>query len=240
MSATISIAPIPLRIKKRDQSYEPFKFDKISARIRKECWGLDDCVDPATIANDVLRKVKTYADISSTILDEAIVGHSYHEMNVHPDFAVLAFRIELSMLYKATKHVKSYSSSCEVLFRSVDKDGKPRPQITREVYEFVVANKERLDSEIIHSRDQMGDYFGLKTLEKSYLLRVNDKIVERPQHMYMRIAVALFNPNIEAVVKMYNIFSSRRGTLATRGYKIWERPERTRRAVFFSPLSTIP
>ena len=132
----------------------------------------------------------------------------------HPDYAILAARIAISNLHKETK--KSFSTVVADLYRWINpKTNKPAPMIADDVYQIVMDNKDVLDSAIIYDRDFAYNYFGFKTLERSYLLRINGKIVERPQHMIMRVAVGIHGTNIEKVIETYNLMSERYFTHAS-------------------------
>ena len=126
----------------------------------------------------------------------------------HPDYAILAARIAVSNLHKQTK--KQWSSVVSDLYHYVNpKNGRPSPMIAKETYECVMRHKEELDSAIVYDRDFNYQYFGFKTLERSYLLKLDGKIVERPQHMIMRVAVGIWGDDVERVIETYNLMSSK-------------------------------
>ena len=132
----------------------------------------------------------------------------------HPDYAILAARIAISNLHKETE--KTFSTVVDNLFKWVNpKTGKKAPMIAEDVHKVVMENKETLDSAIIYDRDFAYNYFGFKTLERSYLIRINGKIVERPQHMIMRVAVGIHGANLEKVIETYNLMSERYFTHAS-------------------------
>jgi len=132
----------------------------------------------------------------------------------HPDYAILAARIAISNLHKETE--KTFSTVVDNLYRWVNpKTGKKAPMIADDVHKIIMDNKETLDSAIIYNRDFAYNYFGFKTLERSYLLRINGKIVERPQHMIMRVAVGIHGTNLEKVIETYNLMSERYFTHAS-------------------------
>ena len=133
---------------------------------------------------------------------------------VHPDYALLAARIAVTNLHKNTK--KNFSRIIEELYNYIDpKINKPAPLIADDVYEIIMANRDMLDSAIIYDRDFGYDYFGFKTLEKSYLLKINGKVVERPQHMLMRVAVGIHKEDIDSAIETYNLMSENWFTHAT-------------------------
>lgn len=132
----------------------------------------------------------------------------------HPDYATLAARIAVSNLHKQTK--KSFSAVCKDLYDYVNpKNGKHSPMIADNIYAIIEKHKEELDSAMIYDRDFGYQYFGFKTLERSYLLRINGKVAERPQHMIMRVAVGIHGENIEKAIETYNLMSTKHFTHAS-------------------------
>ena len=132
----------------------------------------------------------------------------------HPDYAQLAARISVSNLHKNTK--KSFSDTMKDLYEYVNpRTGKKAPLLSKEVYETIKKNSEKLDSSIIYNRDYGYDFFGFKTLEKSYLLKLSGKIAERPQHMLMRVSVGIHLDDIDSVIETYDLMSKRFFTHAT-------------------------
>lgn len=133
---------------------------------------------------------------------------------MHPDWAILAARIAISNLHKETK--KQFSQVIEDLYQWHNpKTGKHAPMVSEEVYNIVSKNKEALDAAIIYDRDFAYNYFGFKTLERSYVLRIDGKIAERPQHMLMRVSVGIHGDDIEKVIETYNLMSERYFTHAS-------------------------
>jgi len=198
---------------KRDGRSESVKFDKITARIEKLCYGLNpDLVDSIDVARKVIEGL--YDGVTTSELDNLAAETAASLTTKHPDYALLASRIAVSNLHKNT--VKSFSETMSLLYNYVDpKTGKDAPLIADDVYEVILANAETLDSQIIYDRDFSFDYFGFKTLEKSYLLKLNGKIAERPQHLFMRVAVGIHKEDIESVIKTYDLLSERWFTHAT-------------------------
>lgn len=132
----------------------------------------------------------------------------------HPDYSVLAARISVSNLHKQT--TKLFSENIESFFNYVHPTtGEPAPLVSRETYDIAMRHKDELDGAVIHDRDFDLDYFGFKTLEKSYLLKMNGIIAERPQHMLMRVAVGIHGDDIERVIETYDLLSQRFFTHAT-------------------------
>jgi ribonucleoside-diphosphate reductase alpha chain len=197
---------------KRDGRRELVQFDKITARIKKLCYSLHESVDPQRVAMRVIEGV--YDGVSTTELDNLAAEVAATNAVSHPDYASLASRIAVSNLHKATK--KSFTETMTDLYNYVDPvTGDPASLIAEDVHEIIQENSEFLDSQIIYDRDFSYDYFGFKTLERSYLLKMNNKIAERPQQMLMRVSVGIHKDDLEAVVKTYNLLSEGWFTHAT-------------------------
>ena len=198
---------------KRDGTRESVKFDKITARIQKLSYGLEPAhVDPILVAKKVIDGV--YDGVTTSELDNLAAETAASLTVRHPDYAQLASRIAVSNLHKNT--IKSFSKTIEALYHYIDpKNGLNASLIADDVYKIVMENAHTLDSSIIYDRDFGYDYFGFKTLERSYLLKMNNRVAERPQHMIMRVAVGIHKNDIEAALKTYNLMSERWFTHAT-------------------------
>lgn len=197
---------------KRDGRREPVQFDKITARIKKLCYELHDSVDAVKVAMRVIEGV--YDNVTTTELDNLAAEVAATMAVQHPDYASLASRIAVSNLHKATK--KSFAETMEDLYNYLDPiTGARASLIAEDVIELIREHGEFLDSQIIYDRDFNYDYFGFKTLERSYLLKLNGKIVERPQHMLMRVAVGIHKDDLDAVVETYTMMSEGWFTHAT-------------------------
>lgn len=197
---------------KRNGKQESVKFDKVTARIEKLSYGLSRLVSPIDVAKKVIEGI--YDGVSTSELDNLASEIAASLTTKHPDYALLASRIAVSNLHKNT--TKSFSETMERLYSYNDsKTGKWMPLIAEDVWEIVKKHSELLDSSIIYDRDFGFDYFGFRTLEKSYLLKLDGKIVERPQHMYMRVAIGIHKDRIDEVIKTYNLMSERWFTHAT-------------------------
>jgi ribonucleoside-diphosphate reductase alpha chain len=198
---------------KRDGRRESVKFDKITARIERLCYGLDmNYIEPIEIAKKVISGI--YDGVTTVELDNLAAETAASLTTKHPDFAVLAARIAISNLHKVTS--KSFSNTMKRLYTYEDpKTGENASLISKEVYEVVRKNAALLDSSIIYDRDFTYDYFGFKTLEKSYLLKLDGKVVERPQHMLMRVAIGIHHHDIDSVIETYNLLSEKWFTHAT-------------------------
>lgn len=198
---------------KRDGTRESVKFDKITARVQKLCYGLEPThVEPIKVAMKVIEGL--FDGVTTTELDNLAAETAASLTTNHPDYAILASRIAVSNLHKNT--TKSFSKTIHDLYNYVDpKTGLRAQLIADDVYEIVQANAQQLDSSIIYDRDFGYDYFGFKTLERSYLLKMNNKVAERPQHMIMRVAVGIHKEDITAAIETYNLMSERWFTHAT-------------------------
>ncbi|MBN8784595.1 MAG: ribonucleoside-diphosphate reductase subunit alpha [Sphingobacteriales bacterium SCN 48-20] len=202
-----------MQVIKRDGKKESVKFDKITARIEKLCYSLDRrFVSAVDVAKKVIEGL--YDGVTTTELDNLAAETAASLTVKHPDYALLASRIAVSNLHKNT--TKSFSATMENLYNCIDsKTGKHLPLLADDVWQIVQDNAELLDSTIIYDRDYGFDYFGFKTLEKSYLLKLDGKIAERPQHMFMRVAIGIHKTDIDSAIKTYNLMSERWFTHAT-------------------------
>jgi len=198
---------------KRDGRRESVKFDKVTARIEKLCYGLNmDFVSPIEVAKKVIDGI--YDGVTTVELDNLAAETAASLTTKHPDYAILAARIAVSNLHKVTS--KSFSSTMKRLYTYEDpKNGENASLLAKDVWEVIHKHAATLDSAIIYDRDYNYDFFGFKTLERSYLLRLEGKVVERPQHMLMRVSVGIHKDDIESVIKTYNLLSERWFTHAT-------------------------
>tara|TARA_Y100000780_G_scaffold158924_1_gene143890 strand:- start:34803 stop:37154 length:2352 start_codon:yes stop_codon:yes gene_type:complete len=198
---------------KRNGKKEPVKFDKITARVAKLCYGLnEDFVDPVEVGKKVVAGI--YDGVTTTELDTLAAETAAYLTTLHPDYAILAARIAVSNLHKVTE--KSFSKNIQAMYDYVNpKTGEKAPLIGEETYQAVMANADRLDSAIIYDRDFGYDYFGFRTLERSYLLKMNGKVSERPQQMLMRVSVGIHSNDIDKAIETYNLLSEKWFTHAT-------------------------
>ena len=197
---------------KRDGRKEPIMFDKITARVRKLCYGLNDLVDPVKVAMRVIEGL--YDGVTTSELDNLAAETAATMTTTHPDYALLAARISVSNLHKNTK--KSFVDTMTDLYTYVNpRTGKKAPLLADNVYKIIKDNAELLDSTIIYNRDFAYDYFGFKTLERSYLLKLNGEIAERPQHMLMRVSVGIHLDDLDAAIETYHLMSKKYFTHAT-------------------------
>ncbi len=202
-----------MQVRKRDGRLEEVKFDKITARIEKLCYSLNrDFVEPVKIAMKVINGL--YDGVSTEQLDILAAETCAMMTTVHPDYALLAARIAISNLQKNTD--KSFSKTMKLLYDYIDpKTGEKAGMIGEETYQIIKKYANELNSAIIYDRDFNYDYFGFKTLEKSYLLKINNKIAERPQHMLMRVAIGIHQEDIKSAIETYNLLSEKWFTHAT-------------------------
>ncbi|XP_005108363.1 ribonucleoside-diphosphate reductase large subunit [Aplysia californica] len=194
-------------VQKRGGRRESVHFDKITSRIHKLCYGLHkDFVDAAAITLKVINGL--YPGVTTVELDNLAAETAATMTTKHPDYAILAARIAVSNLHKESK--KLFSDAMTDLYNWVNpKTGKHSPMISKEVYEIIQKNADRLNSAIIYDRDYSYNYFGFKTLERSYLLKIDGKVAERPQQMLMRVAVGIHQNDITAAIETYNLLSEK-------------------------------
>ncbi|HIB47136.1 MAG TPA: ribonucleoside-diphosphate reductase subunit alpha [Flavobacteriaceae bacterium] len=201
-----------MNVVKRDGRKEPIMFDKITSRVRKLCYGLNELVDPVKVAMRVIEGL--YDGVTTSELDNLAAEIAATMTTSHPDYARLAARISVSNLHKNTK--KTFSEVMTDLYEYVNpRTGKKAPLLSDEVYKVIMDNADELDSTIIYNRDFGYDYFGFKTLERSYLLKLNGQIVERPQHMLMRVSVGIHLNDLAAAKETYELMSKKYFTHAT-------------------------
>ena len=197
---------------KRDGRKEAVRFDKVTARIQKLAYGLSEHVDTFIVAQKVIEGI--YDGVTTSQLDNLAAETAASLTTRHPDYALLASRIAISNLHKNTK--KSFSQTMKDLYEYVDPHtGKAAPLLADDVFNVIWENRDVLDSTIIYDRDFGYDFFGFKTLEKSYLLKLNGMVAERPQHMLMRVAVGIHKNDIDSAIETYNLMSERWFTHAT-------------------------
>ena len=202
-----------IKVTKRNGKKEPVMLDKILDRINQQTYGLDSkWISPFDVAQKVIAGVTP--DILTSTLDGLAMETAASLTTKHPDYSVLAARLAITALHKETK--KSFSETVKDLYNYVNPvTGKSSPIVSKEFNDIVQKHADELDSAIVHSRDHNFDYFGFKTLEKSYLLKINGVVAERPQYMYMRTALQVWGENLEKVIETYNTLSEGYYTHAT-------------------------
>jgi len=198
-----------MRVIKRNGEMEDVSFDKVLNRLKNLSSGLT--IDVSEIAQKVCSRI--YDGVKTYELDE-LAAHLCSSMSIeHPDYSLLASRIIISNHHKNTS--PSFSETIQVLYNNVDNHNNPIPLVSEELYNIVSKNKEKLNTIIDYQRDYLFDYFGFKTLERAYLLHVNKKIIERPQHMWMRVAIGIHGNDIKDVLQTYDLMSKKYFTHAT-------------------------
>ena len=190
-----------MRVQKRNGSYEDVSFDKILRRIQSLC-SSDEFnkklkIDPTVIAQKVCNEI--YENVKTTELDELSSQIAISLYSKNPEYAILASRIMISNHHKST--YSTFSTSINDLYEN--------DIIDQYLYDLVDKNTERINSEIDHSKDYEIDFFGFKTLEKSYLLRVDNIIIERPQYLFMRVALCIHRDNLEKAFETYHHISNK-------------------------------
>jgi len=196
-----------MQVVKRTGSKEDVSFDKITARVKKLCYSLNnDYVDHITISKKVIQGL--YDGVTTSELDNLAAETAASFATEHPDYATLAARIAISNLHKNTR--KSFSKTMRDLYEYIDpKTGQKAGLVAEKYLNIIEENSSKLNSAIIYDRDYNFDYFGFKTLERSYLLRMDGKVVERPQHLLMRAAVGIHGEDIDSAIETYNYMSEK-------------------------------
>lgn len=194
-------------IKRGGERTENVMFDKITSRVSKLCYGLDmNFVDPVVITLKVISGI--YPGVTTVELDTLAAETAAAMTTKHPDYAILAARIAVSNLHKETR--KKFSDTVSDLYHFVNPEtNKASPMVSEELYDIVQRNAEKLNSAIVYDRDFQYQYFGFKTLERSYLLKINNKVAERPQQMLMRVSVGIHKEDIDAAIETYNLMSEK-------------------------------
>ncbi|CAK8987050.1 Ribonucleoside-diphosphate reductase large subunit (Ribonucleotide reductase R1 subunit) [Durusdinium trenchii] len=205
-------AQAQMYVVKRDGHKQEVKFDNITKRLRNLCEGLDPrYIDPVLVTQKVVEGLHT--GITTAQIDTLAAETCAYMSQKHPDFSTLAARIAVSNLHKNTSD--SFCETCKILFHYVDPQGRNAGLLAQEIWDFVKENGKELDEAIDYDRDLGYDYFGFKTLEKSYLLRVGGRIVERPQHLIMRAACGIHCGDLKATLETYELMSRKYFTHAT-------------------------
>ena len=197
---------------KRDGVREPVRFDKISSRIKKQTYGLSELVDSDEVARKVISGI--YDGVTSEELDKLSAETAAALIPVHPDYSILAARLAITALYKRVP--KDFSTVIDSLYNYINpRTNEPSGMISEEIFNIIKNNATEINSMIVHDRDFNIDYFGYKTLERAYLLKINGLPSETPQQMYMRVSVGIWGNNLEMVQKTYEMMSQGLFTHAT-------------------------
>ncbi len=197
----------------RSGKKEAVQFDKITHRIQKLTYGLNSAfIDPMEVAKRTIQGL--FDGITTEELDNLSAEVAAYMTSTHPDFSKLAGRIAVANLHRKTSD--SFTETVATLYNHIDPKTKENMSlISKSIYDLSIEFKSRIEREIAYSRDYEYDYFGFKTLERSYLLKVNGKIVERPQHMLMRVALGIHGEDIDKAIETYHLLSEGWFTHAT-------------------------
>jgi hypothetical protein len=195
---------------KRNGSSEEVSFDKVTRRIKKLCVGLEN-INPIMIAQKVCSQI--YNNVKTTELDELTAQICISMETTNLEYGILASRIIISNNQKCTS--PSFSETIYILYNNKDINGNKCPLIADDIYEIVMKNKDKLNASLNYDKDYLFDYFGFKTLEKAYLMRVNGAVVERIQHLFMRVSIGIHKDDLRSAIQSYELISSKYFTHAT-------------------------
>jgi len=196
---------------KRNGTKEEVSFDKVIRRIRKLTYGLSSEINPIIVAQKVCSQI--YNNVSTGELDELSAQICISMETTHLDYGVLASRIIISNNHKSTS--PSFSETIYQLYNNKDSDGVQCRLIADDVYDVIMKNKDKLNASINYEKDYLFDYFGFKTLEKSYLMKACGKVVERIQHLFMRVSIGIHKEDIKSAIQSYEFMSNKYFTHAT-------------------------
>ena len=196
---------------KRNGTKEEVSFDKVTRRIKKMCNGLSDEINPIIVAQKVCGQI--YNNVSTIELDELAAQICISMETSHLDYGILASRIIISNNHKCTS--PSFSETIYILYNNKDINNNKCPLIADDVYEIIIKNKDKINTVINYEKDYLFDYFGFKTLEKAYLLRTNNKVIERIQHLFMRVSIGIHKDDLKSAIQSYELMSSKYFTHAT-------------------------
>jgi ribonucleoside-diphosphate reductase alpha chain len=200
-----------MRVTKRNGELEDIKFDKILKRVKKIGQEANIQINYTSLVIKVIDQL--YDKIHTTKIDELTAEQCASLSTQHPNYGILASRIIISNHQKNT--VASFSSVMNTLYNNVDIHGIHKPIISEQMWNIVSNNKEIIDNMIQYDRDYLIDYFGFKTLERAYLFKCNKQTVERPQHMWLRVALCIHGNNLDLVKETYDLMSLKYFTHAT-------------------------
>jgi len=198
-----------MRVLKRNEEYEDVSFDKVLRRLKKLSNDLN--INVSELAQKVCSRI--YDGVKTCELDE-LAAYLCSSMSIdNPDYSILASRIIVSNHHKNTS--PSFSETVKILYDNKDIHGCHSPLISEELYEIVNKNKEKLNNYIDYQRDYLFDYFGFKTLERAYLIKIDKKVIERPQHLWMRVSIGIHGNDIKDVLETYDLMSEKDVVRAT-------------------------
>jgi len=196
---------------KRNGTKEEVSFDKVTRRIKKMCNGLSDEINPIIVAQKVCGQI--YNNVSTIELDELAAQICISMETSNLDYGILASRIIISNNHKCTS--PSFSETIYILYNNKDINNNKCPLIADDVYEIIMKNKDKINTVINYEKDYLFDYFGFKTLEKAYLMRTNNKVIERIQHLFMRVSIGIHKDDLKSAIQSYELMSSKYFTHAT-------------------------
>jgi ribonucleotide reductase alpha subunit len=196
---------------KRNGTKEEVSFDKVTERIKKLCIGLSDEINPIIVAQKVCSQI--YNNVSTIELDELAAQICISMETSHLDYGTLASRIIISNNHKCTS--PSFSETIYLLYNNKDINNNKCSLISDDVYDIIMKNKDKINTVINYEKDYLFDYFGFKTLEKAYLMRVNNKVIERIQHLFMRVSIGIHKDDLKSAIQSYKLMSSKYFTHAT-------------------------
>jgi ribonucleotide reductase alpha subunit len=202
---------IDMRVTKRNGELEDIAFDKILTRVKKLGQEANIQINYSSLVMKVIDQL--YDTIPTAKIDELTAEQCAVMSTQHPDYAVLAGRVVVSNHQKNTE--SSFFSVVEKLYWYNDIHGNHSPLLSHEMWLTVNRDREELEQMIDYNRDYLIDYFGFKTLERAYLFKVNDVVVERPQHMWLRVAIGIHGDNMASVKETYDLMSQKYFTHAT-------------------------
>jgi ribonucleoside-diphosphate reductase alpha subunit len=200
-----------MHVLKRDGVIKIVSFDKILRRIKNIGQEVGIKINYTQLAMKVIDQL--YDKISTTKIDELTADQCASMSSIHHDYGTLSARIVVSNHHKNSE--SDFSFVCKSLYNYIDKHGKNSPLISEDLYKVVEANADLINSRLDFNRDYLFDYFGFKTLERSYLMRINGKVVERPQHMWMRVSLGIHGADLESAFRTYDLMSQKYFTHAT-------------------------
>jgi ribonucleotide reductase alpha subunit len=210
-TATNPFGQEEMYVTKRNGKTEIISFDKILRRLRRLGTDSNLKINYTTLAMKVIDQL--YDKIPSTKIDELSADQCASLASTHPDYNTLAGRIVVSNHHRSTN--ASFSKVMRQLYEFKDSHGVNHPMISKELYQTVCAKSKEFDAICKYERDYLIDYFGFKTLEKSYLMKINRATVERPQHMWLRVSIGIHGSDIDAVKETYEAMSQKYFTHAT-------------------------
>ncbi len=210
--ATVDMSSLTtFHVVKRNGKSEEVSFDKVIRRIRALCDGLSHEINPLLVAQKVVSQI--YDGVKTTELDELAAQVCISLETTHLDYGKLASRIIISNNHKNTS--PSFSETIYILYHNKDIHGTHCPLIAEDVYHIIMSHKSKLNDVIVYERDYLFDYFGFKTLEKAYLMRSGGRVIERIQHLIMRVSVGIHKEDIKSAIQSYQYMSQKYFTHAT-------------------------